>query len=271
MLSLFGFSIATSENGEDGIWLNSVTCLSHFLCHKPNSPPKRIFLNNCTDKTGERSLHNAVPVNADEKAGSKRDVHITQFYTHKWVVWVTQMVFLHCISREAVLKGKSEKKSEVITPEDVRAPKLGSSSELAIQDFFLSHQLCGEPGKTNAWMEGYINYAYSACPQPFKTCLIPAVKLLAQNPSVLFMYFRDLKTNSKTNKKMTFPKARTKKECILKHMKCWDLRCPWNTTAYILFSLSSLTKIHKAKYLFQNVLILEPTNPHLWGHGIKFS
>lgn len=156
-------------------------------------------------------------VNSDEKVGSKRDDRITQFYAPKWVVWVTQMVFLDCMSREAVLRGKSEK--SMITPEDVRAPKLGSSSELAIQDFFLSHQLWGEPGKTYAWMEGYTYCAYLVHPQPFKTCLIPVVKLLAQNcwPSVLLMYFRDLKTNSKTNKKMTFPKGRMKKQWILKH------------------------------------------------------
>lgn len=60
-------------------------------------------------------------VNADEKAGSKRDGHITQLDTPKWVVWVTQMVFLDCVSREGVLKGKSEKKL-MITPEDASAP-----------------------------------------------------------------------------------------------------------------------------------------------------
>jgi len=68
-------------------------------------------------------------------------------------------------------------------------------------------------------MEGHIYCAYLMHSQPFKTCLIPAVELLAQKLSVLFMYFRDLKTNSKTNKKITFPKKRMKKQCILKHMK----------------------------------------------------
>lgn len=56
-------------------------------------------------------------VSADKKVGSKRSVHVTQFYAHKWVFWVTQMIFLDCISSEAILKVKSEKKP-MITLED---------------------------------------------------------------------------------------------------------------------------------------------------------
>lgn len=54
----------------------------------------------------------------------------------------------------------------MITAED--GSELSSSSELAIRDFFLSYQVCGEPRKKYTWIDGYLYYAYPVHPHPPK-------------------------------------------------------------------------------------------------------
>lgn len=217
----------------------TVSHLSHFLCHKPNSPSKRMFLNNRIDKTGERSLHNSVPtVSADEEGSSYSPILHTQ---------VSSLSYLEGLSREAVRKGNSVKKS-LITAKDVREPKFNSALHWPFQASFPS-------GVWGTWKDVCMNGGPcdTVCTRhtsAFQNRIDSCSRATGTKPQRIF-HVLQWSQNQQQNKQETDISKRMKKQCVLKHMKCWDRLCPWNTTACILLSLSSLT-----------ITILRKTNPY---------
>lgn len=130
-----------------------------------------------------------------------------------------EVIFPDCIPSEAILTEVNSEKKPMITPEDglddlSQAPALNWPFETSFSPI-----RCGEPGKRYAWMEGYMYCAHSVLPQPFKTCLLPAVKLPAKKPQGVIHVLQRLHSHQQSKQENYVSKRKTEKAMHFKMLR----------------------------------------------------